>query len=82
MHPHIPHDHFCVECGALFACPNLQDCPVADDPDDYEGRIGLCPTCAPHTYACSHCGDQWDCVKNPCRLPGITICDDCLARDE
>ena len=28
----VPHDHFCRECGALFACPNLHDCPFAVDP--------------------------------------------------
>jgi len=73
----IPHDHFCNECGALYPCPKLEECPFSDDPDDFEGRIGLCTRCAPHTHVCSHCGDEWDCVRTPCTVPAITICERC-----
>lgn len=46
MSQKIPHDHFCNGCGELYPCPNLEECPFSNDPDDFEGRIGLIPTSA------------------------------------
>ena len=37
------HDHICAECGTIYPCPALAECPCASA----EERIGLCPGCEP-----------------------------------
>lgn len=37
------HDHICADCGAIYPCPEPDECPCANA----EERIGLCPGCEP-----------------------------------
>lgn len=39
----IPHDHFCNECRAFYPCPNLEECPFSEDPDDYRDGSAYAP---------------------------------------